>query len=115
NLARLDLAERKSGDAVARIKAIVDRDPKSIEALLTLAEIQRATAAAPAEVLATLERAESASPGAVVPNLAIVQHHLQQRQAAKALQVEQKTASAHENAPRALEALARAQLASGDS
>lgn len=115
NLARLDLAERKSGDAVARIKAIVDRDPKSIEALLTLAEIQRATAAAPAEVLATLERAESASPGAVVPNLAIVQHHLQQRQAAKALQVAQKTASAHENDPRALEALARAQLASGDS
>lgn len=115
NLARLDLAERKSADAVARIKAVVDRDPKSVEALLTLAEIQRVTGAAPIEVLATLERAEAVSPGAVVPSLAIVQHHLQQQQAAPALQVAQKTASAHENDPRALEALARAQLAAGDS
>ncbi|MBP7614769.1 MAG: XrtA/PEP-CTERM system TPR-repeat protein PrsT [Thauera sp.] len=115
NLARLDLAERKSADAVARIKAVVDRDPKSVEALLTLAEIQRATGAPPAEVLLTLERAEAASPGAVVPNLAIVQHHLQQQQAAQALQVAQKIASAHENDPRALDALARAQLAAGDS
>ena len=39
----------------------------------------------------------------------------QQRQAARALQVAQKIASAHENDPRALEALARAQLAAGDS
>ena len=115
NLSRLDLAERKTAEAVGRIKAVVDRDPKSTEALLTLADVQRATGASPGEVLATLERAEGVSPGAVVPNLALVQHHLQQRQAARALQVAQKIASAHENDPRALEALARAQLAAGDS
>lgn len=115
NLGRLDLADRKPADAVGRIKAIVERDPKSVEALLTLAEVQRATGAAAAEVLATLERAEAVAPGAVVPNLAIVQHHLQQRQVARALQVAQKIASAHENDPRALEALARTQLAAGDT
>lgn len=115
NLARLDLAERKGADAVARLQAVVDLDPRNVEALLALADVRRAAGAAPVEVLAILERAAAVSPGALMPNLAIVQHHLQQQQAAPALQVAQKTASAHENDPRALEALARAQLAAGDS
>lgn len=115
NLARLDLAERKPQDAIARIKGVVERDPKSVEALLTLAEMLRATGAAPAEVLAALERAEAASPGGLPASLAIVQHHLSQRQAAQALQVAQKIASANPSEPRAVEALARTQLAAGDS
>ena len=72
NLARIDLAERRPDDALARIKAVIDLNPKNIEALLTLAELQRTTGAAPADVLRSLERAEAATPGAVAPNLAIV-------------------------------------------
>src|SRR5690606_18622208 len=92
-----------------------ERDPKNAEALLTLAELQRSTGAAPADVLASLERAEAASPGAVAANLAIVQHHLRQREFPRALQVAQKVAAAHPEDARVMETLARAQLAAGDS
>lgn len=115
NLARIDLAERRPDDALGRIKAVIDLNPKNVEALLTLAELQRTTGAAPADVLGSLERAEAASPGAVAPNLAIVQHHLRQRDFPRALQVAQKVAAAYPEDPRVVEALARAQLAAGDS
>lgn len=115
NLARLDLAERRPDDALGRVRAVVERNPKNVEALLTLAELQRATGAASADVFATLERAEAASPGAVAPSLAIVQHHLRQREFARALQVAQKVAVAHPADLRVVEALGRAQLAAGDS
>ena len=115
NLARIDLSERRPDDALGRIKAVIERNPKNVEALLTLAELQRTTGAAPADVLASLERAEAASPGAVAPNLAIVQHHLRQREFPRALQVAQKVAAAHSEDPRVVEALARTQLAAGDS
>lgn len=115
NLARIDLSERRSDDALARIQAIVDRNPRNVEALLTLAELQRTTGAEAATVLASLERAEAASPGAVAPNLALVQHHLRQRDFPRALQVAQKVAAAHSDEPRVVETLARAQIASGDS
>lgn len=115
NLARIDLAERRPDDALARIKAVIDLNPKNVEALLTLAELQRTTGAAPADVLSSLERAEAATPGAVAPNLAIVQHHLRQREFPRALQVAQKVAAAYPEDPRVVEMLARAQLAAGDS
>src|SRR5690606_32907931 len=115
NLARIDLAERRPDDALGRIKAVIERNPKNAEALLTLAELQRSTGAAPADVLASLERAEAASPGAVAANLAIVQHHLRQREFPRALQVAQKVAAAHPEDARVMETLARAQLAAGDS
>jgi len=115
NLARLDLAEQQSEQAIARIKTVADQNPQNVEALLTLAEIQRATGAKPAEVLTSLERAEAASPGAVAPNLAIVRHHLGQGDFPRALQLAQKVAAAHGNDARVVEILARAQLASGDS
>jgi len=115
NLARLDLAERRPDVAIGRIKAVVDRDPKSVEALLTLADMQRLTGAAPIEVLGTLERAEAVSPGAPVVGLAIIQHHLSEGQSAEALRMAQKLASAHPNDPRVIEALARVQFAAGDS
>lgn len=115
NLARIDLSERRPDDALGRIKAVIEHNPKSVEALMTLAELQRSTGAAPGDVLAALERAEALSPGAVAPNVAIVQHYLRQREFPRALQVAQKVAAAHPEDPRVLDALARAQLAAGDS
>ena len=115
NLARIDLAERRPDDALGRVKAVIERNPKSVEALLTLAELQRSTGAAAADVLASLERAEAASPGAVAPSLAIVQHHLRQRDFPRALQAAQKVAAAYPDDPRVVETLARSQLAAGDS
>ncbi len=115
NLARIDLAARRPDDALARIKTVIDLNPKNVEALLALAELQRATGATPAVVLGSLERAEAVTPGAVAPNLAIIQHHLRQREFPRALQVAQKVAAAYPEDPRVVEALARTQLATGDS
>lgn len=115
NLARLDLAERKNAEALARLRTLADRNPKNVEARLALAELQLATGAAPAEVFATLQRAEAAAPGTIPPALAIVQHHLRQREFPQALAVAQKLGAAHPNDVRALDALVRAQLAAGDT
>lgn len=115
NLARLDLSEQRPDDALGRIRKVVEQDSRNVEALLALADIQRATGAAPADVLASLERAEAASPGAVAPNVAIIRHHLGQRDFPAALQRAQNTAAAHANEPRVVELLARAQLASGEA
>lgn len=114
NLTRLDLAEGKGEAAVERLRALAERNPRSVEAQLSYADVQRATRAAPAEVLATLERATVASPGNVPLSLAIVQHRLAQREFPQALAAAQRIEAANPNDPRTVEALARAQLASGD-
>nr|WP_286206726.1 XrtA/PEP-CTERM system TPR-repeat protein PrsT [Thauera linaloolentis] len=115
NLARLDIGERKVEEALARVRAIADRNEKNAEARLSLAELQLATGAASADVLATLERAEAAAPGTLPPALAIIQHHLRNREFPKALAAAQKLGSAYPNDVRAVEALARAQLAASDT
>lgn len=115
NLARMDIADKRPDAGLARLKAIADRDPKNTEAQLAYAQLQLATKAEPAAVLATLERAEKAAPSALVPKLAIVQHHLRTRDTKAALAVAQQAVAAHPNDPRALETVARAQLAAGDT
>ena len=115
NLASLDIAEGKTPGGLARIRAIADRNEKSIEARLALADLQLATAAPPAEVFATLERAEAAAPGTIPPALAIIYHHLRNSAFPKALAAAQKLGAAYPNDVRAIDALARSQLAAGDT
>jgi len=115
NLARLDIADKKPESGLARLKAIADRDPKNVEAQLAYADLQVVTRAEPAAVLATLERAEKSSPSALVPKLALVQHHLRNRDPKAALAVAQQAAAGYPNDLRALDAAARAQLAAGET
>ena len=115
NLARLDLTERKVDEALARVRAIADRNEKNIEARMSLAELQLTTGAAPAQVLATLERAQAAAPEALTPGLAIIHHHLRNREFSKALSLAQKLGAANPNDVRVIDALARAQMAAGDT
>jgi putative PEP-CTERM system TPR-repeat lipoprotein len=114
NLARLDLAEKRPQDALERLKALSARNPANVEAGLAYAEFQRATGAEPAAVLASLERTEKAAPAALPPKLAIVQHHLRNRDVPKALAVAQNAVAAYPNDPRALEVQARTQLVAGE-
>lgn len=115
NLSRMDIADKRVDAGLARLKAITERDPKNVEAHLAYAQLQLNTRAEPAAVLATLERAEKAAPSALVPKLAIVQHHLRVRDTKAALAVAQQAVAANPNDPRALETVARAQLAAGDT
>lgn len=115
NLARLDLADKKPDAAKARFESLIKQNPKNVDALLAYADLQNATGASAAEVLATLERAAEAGPGLLPPRLALVRHHLRNREPAKAMTIAQQATSAQPNEPRAVDALARAQLASGET
>ncbi|WP_168735274.1 XrtA/PEP-CTERM system TPR-repeat protein PrsT [Pseudothauera rhizosphaerae] len=113
NLARLDMAADKPDAAAARLDAFVAAHPANVDARIALAELKSSTGAPPAEVLAILEKAAAAAPGALLPKLALVRHHLRQRDARRALTVAQEAAAANASDPAAVEALARAQSAAG--
>ena len=114
NLSRLDLADNKPDVARARFERILKENPNSVETLLAYADLQAATSASVAEVLATLERAATAGPNTLAPQLALVNQHLRMRDPGKAMSVAQRAVAAQPEDPRALEALARAQVASGE-
>lgn len=114
NLVRLDLMEGKAEAAVARVRALAERNPRSPEAQLALADVLRMTRAPAAEVRATLNRADAAMPGNVAIGLALALHYLEQREFAQALSAAQRVEAANPNDPRAVEVLARAQLANND-
>ncbi|WP_407278410.1 XrtA/PEP-CTERM system TPR-repeat protein PrsT [Aromatoleum evansii] len=114
NLARIDLAERKPAEALERVEGIVAKHPDNVAASLLLANLQKATGAAPDKVRATLERASRAMPGEATPKLALAAEALGQRDAKKAISIVQEVIAAHPDDPRAHEMMGRAQLLAGD-
>nr|WP_282446531.1 XrtA/PEP-CTERM system TPR-repeat protein PrsT [Aromatoleum petrolei] len=114
NLARLDLAERKPGEALERVEHVVAKHPDNVAASLLLANLQKATGAPSDKVRATLERASRATPAEATPKLALAAEALGQRDAKKAISIVQEVIAAHPDDPRAYEMMGRAQLLAGD-
>lgn len=114
NLARIDLAEKKPDDALERVEAIVATDPDNVGASLLLANLQKATGAAPQTVRETLERASRAAPSEATPKLALAAEAFGQRDAKKAVSIAQEVIAAHPDDPRAYEMMGRAQVLAGD-
>lgn len=114
NLVRLDIAEQRPDLAKGRFETLLQHNPKHASALIAYAELQSMQNEPPATVLATLERAVAVDPAAVPPQLALIQYHLRRNEGAKALPLAQKLATAQPNNPAALEALGRAQFATGE-
>jgi putative PEP-CTERM system TPR-repeat lipoprotein len=75
-LARLDLAEKKTDAAQARMDAILAKDPKNLAALLGLAELRRRAGAPSQEVVGFLQKAVSAHPSNPMPRLALIRHYV---------------------------------------
>ncbi|TVT57296.1 MAG: PEP-CTERM system TPR-repeat protein PrsT [Azoarcus sp. PHD] len=115
NLGRLDLAEKKPEVAKARFERIIKATPENVEAWLAYADLQSATGSDPKEVLTSLERAAAAGPGLLPPQLALIQHFLRVREPAKAMTIALQASTAHASDPRAIEALARVQMAAGET
>lgn len=115
NLARLDVAEKQPAAARKRFEAIVAKEPKNDQALLALADIQAATGAPPAEVIATVDRAVEANPTALRPRLAAINLRLQTKDVKGAVTTAQAAAAAIPDNAQIVEALGRAQLAAGDT
>lgn len=114
NLARMDRAEGRPQDGVKRFEAIIAANPKNIDAHLFLADFLLKMGAKSEAVHEVLDRANRADPSALGPKLALVQHHLRQRDTKKALTLAQEVAAAHPNDSGVQGVLGRTLLAAGD-
>lgn len=114
-LAALDVLEGKPQDARARLDALIKKDPKDVQALLAMAELRNAENAVDPEVQVLLARAVEAAPLNPVPRLRLIDQQLRQNEAQKAMTTAQTAVAALPDVPDLLDALGRAQLASGDA
>lgn len=115
SLAALDLADKKPEDAKKRFNDVLAKEPKNSQALLALAELSERTGAPKDEVAALIGKAIDANPTEATARLLLVEFHLVNKQFPKALAAAQSGVAALPESPDLLDALGRAQLASGES
>lgn len=114
SLATIDLAEKKPDEARKRFEAVLAADPKNSQALLALAELRAAAGGTVDEVSSLINKAIAANPSEVAPRLALIQYHLNQKDAKKALTAANDAVAAIPDKPEILDALGRTQQFSGD-
>lgn len=114
-LAALDLADKKPDDARKRFETMLAQDPKDAQALMALAELRARSGGAKEEVAELIGRAVTATPTEYQPRLLLVDFHLRNKDFKLALAAAQNAVTAIADSPELLEALGRAQQASGDS
>jgi putative PEP-CTERM system TPR-repeat lipoprotein len=115
SLAALDLQDKKPDDAKKRFEAVLAADPKNIQAGLALAELKAKTGAGNDEVAGLIGKVIQSSPTEPGPRLALIAFHLQNKEAKKAVAAAQDAVAAMPDRVEMLDALARAQLAAGDT
>jgi cellulose synthase operon protein C len=113
-LAGLDIAEKKPEDALKRFEALLAKEPKNYRALLAVAELKQSTGAKPEEVAALLADAVKANPTEAAPRLLQIEHHLAQKKVKEAREAAEDAVAAVPDNLALLDALGRAQLASGE-
>jgi len=113
NLAQLDLRENKVDAAIAHYETIVKQDPKNLGAMMALAEVA-ARQGRNDDVLSWLQKAGDANPKNTAPKLRLIRHYEQIRDQRRAVAVARELDATAPNNPQVLEALGRAEAASGD-
>jgi putative PEP-CTERM system TPR-repeat lipoprotein len=113
-LAGLDIAEKKPEDALMRFESLLAREPKNYRALLAVAELKQSSGAKPEDVAALLADAVKANPTEAAPRLLQIEHHLSQNNVKAAREAAQDAVAAVPDNVALLDALGRAQLASGE-
>lgn len=114
SLANLDLVAKKPEDAKKRFENVLAKDPKSMQALLALAELRAKTGGQPEEVATLVNQAISANPAETAPRVALVELYLRAGESKKALSVAQEALSVFPDRPDVLEAAGRAQQAAAE-
>lgn len=112
-LATIDLQEKNLTAARGRYMAILNKDSKSIPAMVGLAELA-AMEKKEQEYLDWLERASKVSPAAYTPRAMLAQYYLAKREPQKALTVAREAVAGRPDSPEAQELLGRVQLAAGE-
>ena len=115
SLAAMDLAANKPEQARKRFDALLVAQPKNPQVLLALAELSARTGAPSSEVARQLAEAVRLNPNEPLPRVLLVSQLLSSGDAKGALAAAQNAAAALPANQSVLEALGRAQLASGDT
>ena len=114
SLAALDMADKKPENARKRFEAVLAKDPKNAQALLAVAELRARSGGAKDEVAELIQRAVTANPTEKGPRLLLVDFHLRNNDFKQALSAAQSAVAAVPDSPELLDALGRAQQASGE-
>lgn len=115
SLAAMDLADKKPEEARKRFDAVLVKDPKNGQALLALAELRARSGGSKEEIAELINRAVTANPTEKGPRLLLVDFHLRNKDSKLALSAAQNAVAAVPDSPELLDALGRAQQASGDT
>lgn len=110
-LARIDMSEKKPDEAKKRFENVVAKDPKSAQALLSLAELQARTGGKPDEVAALINKAVAANPVDVPSRLALISFYLGTKEPKKAVSAAQDALGVLPDNPAIMDAEGRAQQA----
>ena len=113
-LARLDLAEGKPEQALARFDSVLAKDAKNVQALLAQAELGERMGKGAAEVTELIKRAVSAAPADVTPRVALIVYALRQKDNKGAVAAAQEALQVLPDRPEVIEAAGRAMQESGD-
>ncbi|MFM2448394.1 MAG: system TPR-repeat protein PrsT [Pseudomonadota bacterium] len=114
SLAAMDLADKKPDNAQKRFESMLARDPKNAQALLALAGMKAGSGATKEEIAASLKKVIDTVPDQVAPRLVLIDHYLGVKEFKQAAVVAQETSTKFPERVEVLEALGRAQLASGE-
>lgn len=113
-LAQLALLDGKPDEAKRLLEEALKADPRNMQALLAAARLKAGTGAPREEIVAVFTNAIQQNASDAAPRLALINYQLAQKDFKAALEVAQTATAAMPNNTDILEALGRAQAATGD-
>jgi cellulose synthase operon protein C len=114
-LAQIALAEKRPADAQAIVDKVLAADPKNSQALIASAALKARAGAKREDIVAMFTRAIQQVPTDAAPRLALINYQLAQKEVPAALSTAQQAVAALPEHAGVLDALGRAQAASGDT
>ena len=114
-LAQMDLIAKKPDDARKRYESVLAKEPKNVQALLAIAELQARSGAKPDEIAAQIGKAIAAAPGEAAPRLALIGLHVRSKDNKKALTAVQEALAAIPDRPELLDVAGQVYQLNGDT
>lgn len=115
SLAALDFSENKLESAQLRFENVLKIDPQNSRALLALADLKARAGATPRQIEDLIRSAIKAAPMDAAPRVLLVDHLLARKRFKEAMAAAQEATAALPYNLKILDALAQAQLSSGDN
>lgn len=114
-LARLDLALKKPEQAAKRFEAVLEKDPKNVQAMLALAELRANVNDGAGKAAELIGKAIAAAPADPAPRLALIGLRIGKKDHAAALTAAQEAMAAIPDRPEILDVAGRVFQLTGDT